>query len=150
MCIHISRLLPVHLKCWLFSLILQHSCLTTPYTQFNLTSSSHRPTTMCGGMCYPIYIPAPRPAGWIKPDLTRLDAAARQSRERPKRVASECDMLDGSVSETSTLASLSFKDCDSTQGFSEKDNKITAVEGRIKSSRSFRDRWLDFKRKHLP
>lgn len=96
-------------------------------------------------MCYPIYIPAPRPAGWIKPDETSLDAAARRYRERPK-----CDMLDGSVSETSTLASLSFKECDSTKGFSKKDNKITTVEGRIKSSRSFRDRWLDFKRKHLP
>ncbi|KAJ5489570.1 hypothetical protein N7539_004460 [Penicillium diatomitis] len=104
---------------------------------------------MCGGMCYPIYAPAPRPAGLIKPDDTSLDAAARRYRERPERVASERDTLDGCASDTSTLTSLSFKECDSTQVFT-KDNKITTVEGRMKSNRSFHDRWLDFKRKHLP
>jgi hypothetical protein len=105
---------------------------------------------MCGGMYYPMYVAVPRPAGWIKPGETSLDAAARRYRERQRLVASECEMLEGPASETSTLASLSSKGGDSTQGFSEKDHKITTVEGGMKSSRSFRDRWLKFKRQHFP
>lgn len=100
---------------------------------------------MCGPLCYPVYIPAPRPAGQIKPDEISLEAALRRYYETPKR-----DMpKHRSVSETSTLASLSFKERDSTQGFPEKDHKITTVEETQKSHRSFRGRWLDFKRKHL-
>ena len=96
-----------------------------------------------------MYIVVPSPACWSKPGETGLDAAARRYRERQKLVPPKGKMLDGPASETSTLASLSSKGRDSKQGFSEKDYKMSTVDGGQKSRRSFGDRWYKFKRQYL-
>lgn len=106
--------------------------------------------SMCCGMHAPINAVAPPSAGWIKPGETVFDAAARRHREKQKLSPAKGKMLDGPASETSTLASLSSKGSDPTQGYSEKDPKVSTVGSEKKSRRSFSDRWSKFKRQYLP
>lgn len=100
---------------------------------------------MCCGMHVPMYVVAPRPAGWIKTGETSLDAGDRRYRERQKLAPAEGKLLNGPTSETSTLASLPPKEVTLRRAFRERttrsplsmgdrDHVVRSVTGGVNSS----------------